>query len=251
MPKTAKPEPRGGTVHADLSGGADGHNGPAKEDFLFFVGQFKKADKRVADERAARKRLRQRAQNAGVNLDMADRAIAELDRDEGTTLSNLRDLQRYLEFLNLPVAHQMSFFDSPAAGKRRQEEDVLMRAYNEGKSRGVMGIDPDEMAYPPLTKEGMRHAEGWGDGQAINLAKLAENSEAMEAERKAEEKAAADKIAKKKAAAEEKAAKATEPKPEANGKKRHKAKGADAATQAETSPAAEASEEASEAATAH
>ena len=191
MPETARIEHAiPGKQLPDLSAAANS-NGPDRDEFLFMVGQLESADSKVKEARDGRKKLRQHFSNRGVNLDAMDLAMAELDKEDGTTLDNLRDLKRYFEFLNLPIGHQFSFLDH-ASPVVRPAIDVLAQAYNDGRERGIKGLNTDDQKWMPMTPEGQEHLRGWTDGQKVHHAKFRDlatgltEAEAAEAKKKAE-----------------------------------------------------------------
>lgn len=199
MARTAKIEanPKKGAALPDLSAAA-ASNGPDREEALFMMGQFLSADALVRDARNARKRLRNQAKLRGFDLEQFDLAIAEREREDGTTLDNLKTFKRYCEFLGLPVGSQLQFF-SDGETTAFSEEALLKRAHDEGYELGVMGKNPDDQAYPPMSPEGQKHAKGWHEGQKVLLdkfAKLSADMAALDADK-------AKKAAKKKAAAED------------------------------------------------
>lgn len=192
MAKTAKVEldKRKEKPLPDLSAGKDADNAPTREDALFMMGQFIAAKEKIKEAQRANKRLRRRATNMGFNLTEFDRAIAEREHEDNTTLDNLRDFKRYCEFFGLPIGTQLDFLDKPKAARNGKIEE---RARKDGYERGVMGKSPDEQAYPPMTAEGQAHMEGWHSGQRINLDKFAKLSEEFSAEEAARKAKAAKK----------------------------------------------------------
>lgn len=215
MPETAtlKDPTKDARKIPDLSSAAAASNGPDRDEFLFMVGQLAKADMALDEAKLARKKLRQHFQNRGVNLAMMDVAIEECDREDGTTVSNMRDLKRYLEFMGLPLGFQLSIFDEPQG---TSSVGIEQQAFDEGRELGLKGINPDEQKWPPMTPEGQAHIKGWHDGQAVLLKKFTELSEEMKQAEAADARVKAEKDAKKAA----KAAKmkgGEEPAPEAPG----------------------------------
>lgn len=207
MPRTAKIEHHS-NVLPDLTAEQSGHNGPTREDFLFFCGRLAAADKDIKEAKDRRKKLRQFFQNQGVNLRMMDEAIAERGREDGTTVSNLRDMKRYCEYLGLPIGKQFDLFDQPVTAGN---VDTEAAAYDEGKELGIKGLNPDTQKWLPTTPEGQAHQNGWADGQAILLSKIQTLSDGLqEAERQAEAEKA-EKERKKAERAAKRAAKAAIP----------------------------------------
>lgn len=205
MPETAVINHTSGAKLPDLSKeGQISSNGPDRDEFLFMVGQIKRADDEITEKRTARKKLRQHFSNRGVNLAMMDLAIAEAEREDGTTISNMRDLKRYYEFMGLPIGHQFQLFDGPLAAAA--DIDIMARAFTEGRERGIKGEFPDEQKWLPVSPEGQEHQRGWGEGQAVHLAKIKGLSDGIAADERAEAEARTKREAKKKA----KAAKASD-----------------------------------------
>lgn len=186
MARTARIEEPAGKSHPlpDLSGAAAPTNGPDREEFLFMVGQIARANEALKAARDAKKKLRSHFKLRGVDLEQMDLAIAEKEREDGTTVDNLRTFKRYCEFLGLPIGSQMQLFDSPQ-GNGVSHETILKKAYADGYERGVMGKNPDTQAYPEMMPEGQEHMRGWSDGQDVLKAKFVRLSEAMAAEEKA------------------------------------------------------------------
>jgi hypothetical protein len=209
MPRTAKIEHQS-NVLPDLTAPQQTSNGPGKEDFLFFVGRLAAADKAVKTAKDARKKLRQFFQNQGVNLQMMDAAIAEREKEDGTTISNLRELKRYCEYLSLPIGKQFDLFDAPVTSGAI---DYEQQAFEEGRELGIKGLNADDQKWLPTTPEGQAHQKGWADGQAVLLGKLksledgmSEAERAAEAVKAAKEKKKADRAAKKAAKSDDAAA---------------------------------------------
>lgn len=202
MPRTAQIDHKS-DIHPDLTQEQPGHNGPSREDFLFFVGRLAAADKEVKEMKDRRKKLRQFFQNQGVNLSMMDAAIAEREKEDGTTISNLADLKRYFNYLGLPIGKQFDLFEAPAAADQKLEE----AAYEEGRELGIKGLNADDQKWLPTSPEGQAHQKGWADGQAVLLSKLKGLSDGMDEAEKAAAAAKAEKEKKKAARAAKKAAK--------------------------------------------
>lgn len=155
------------------------------------VGQIARANEALKAARDAKKKLRSHFKLRGVDLEQMDLAIAEKEREDGTTVDNLRTFKRYCEFLGLPIGSQMQLFDSPQ-GNGVSHETILKKAHSDGYERGVMGKNLDTQAYPEMTPEGQEHMRGWNEGRKVNLDKFTRLSEAMAAseKEKAEKKAA-------------------------------------------------------------
>lgn len=174
----------------DLSASA---NGPSREDLLFFVGQFKSVDEKIAETKTMRKKIRQQATLRGIKLDVLDRVIDEMAREDSTTLENLRDFQTYSKLLMVPIGFQMQLFDSPSQ-PGPSVEALNARAKREGYELGIQGLNPDEQKWLPMSPEGQAHVAGWNDGQQVlrdKFVKLNADMAAAEAE-KAKKKAKKD-----------------------------------------------------------
>lgn len=200
MPETARivDHPKKSTPLPDLSGPA-ASNGPDRDEFLFMVGQLAKADAAVAQAKLDRKKLRQHFGNSGVNLTMMDLAIKEAEREDGTTINNMRDFKRYAEFLGLPIGTQISLFDAPP---RDASPDLEAGAFKDGRERGLKGQNPDEQKWMPMTPEGQAHLRGWREGQDVVLSKFKDLQSGLKL---AEQEAAKARAAKKAARAAERA----------------------------------------------
>lgn len=199
MPRTARLKEHEGKTLPDLSAPAKeatASNGPDRDEFLFAVGHQKKLKLAIEEARAVAKKFRNHLKLRGFNLAMMDMAMEEADREDGTTIANMRDLKRYYEFMGLPIGHQFTLFDAPQAANGNAAADLMAKAFAEGRERGVRGEFPDEQKWQPLTPEGQEHQRGWSEGQGVHLAKLKSLGEAMEEA----DKALAAKVARKKKA---------------------------------------------------
>jgi hypothetical protein len=97
----------------------------------------------------------------------------------------------------LPVGAQADMFTGPASAMSAVEQ-----AYQSGRTRGIMGQNPDEQAYPSNSDLGQEHMRGWHDGQKVlqeQFLALNEAERQAEAEKKAKADAAAQKKAEKEA----------------------------------------------------
>lgn len=205
MARTAKiqADPRKENPLPDLSAASPKTNEPTRDDALFMMGQFAIAQAKLKEAQNSRKRIRQRAKNMGFDLEQFDLAIAERERQDGTTLDNLRTFQRYCQFFDLPIGSQFELFDKPNNGGGASQQSANEKAYREGYELGVMAKDPDEQAYPPMTPEGQEHMRGWHDGQKVNTDKLAKQSEEFAAEEAAKKQKALGKKIKDQVAADD------------------------------------------------
>lgn len=201
MAKRAKTGEHKPTVHPDLTKSATvgSNSGPTREEGLFFAGQIDAADEKVKAAQKFRKSVRSQAKLAGIDLEQLDKARKERDREDGTTLNQLRSFQTYCGWFGLPLGQQMQLFDMPQKKGAHSQEAVLKKARDSGYERGLMGLQPDEQAYPPMTPEGQEHAAGWGEGQKINHEKFLRLNEKISEQ----EAAKAAKRAAKKAAGED------------------------------------------------
>lgn len=204
MPVTATIPPPQGKTLPDLTV-VSNSNGPDRDEFLFMVGQLGKADLELKEKKDARKKLRQHFMNRGVNLAAMDWAIAESEKEDNTTLDNMRDQKRYAEFLGLPIAFQLDFFDQPAASGTGAAVSLMEKAFREGREAGIKGKNCDDQKYPPMTPEGQEHLRGWTEGQQVNLAKFKDLETGLTQAEADAAKAKAAKEAKKAAKAEKKA----------------------------------------------
>lgn len=207
LPRTARLKEHEGRTLPDLTEPPKdtGSNGPDRDEFLFSIGHQKKLQQAIDDARAVMKKFRNHLKLRGFNLAMMDLALDEADREDGTTISNMRDLKRYYEFMGLPIGHQFQLFDAPQAANANG--DLLARAFTDGRERGVRGEFPDEQKWLPVTPEGQEHQRGWAEGQAVHLAKF----KTLETSLAEADKLAATKAAKKAAAKAKAAAEAEEP----------------------------------------
>lgn len=193
MPRTARLKEHEGRTLPDLTAPKQeqASNGPDRDEFLFAIGHQKKLRQAVDEAKAVLKKFRNHLKLRNFNLAMMDAAIDEADREDGTTISNMRDLKRYYEFMGLPIGHQFSLFETPQAAN--SNGDLLAKAFAEGRERGVKGEFPDEQKWLPVTPEGQEHQRGWQEGQAVHLVKF----KALEVSLAEADEAAAKKAVKK------------------------------------------------------
>lgn len=181
MPRTATIEKtKGKTLPDQTAPIAGATNGPDREEALFMMGQFLASKAKIKEARNADTRLRNQAKLRGFDLEQFDRAIAEREREDGTTLDNLLTFKRYCMFLGLPIGSQLELLANPASNGHSQE-DINERAHDDGYELGLMGKNADEQAYPPMTPEGQEHMRGWHAGQEVLLEKFKDLNAKMEA----------------------------------------------------------------------
>lgn len=202
MPVTAKiPDPtEGAAIHPDLAAGGVGHNGPpgmTQDMFLFYLGQIAKAAAAKKEAALALKKIRSRAEVDGVRLMVLDRAVKEMDQDPETTRSELETLQQYCGFMGLPITWQVVPVGTQGSLFGDGSQEVLLtRAFEEGRGLGLMGKNPDEQKYLPISPEGQEHMRGWNEGQDVLLSKLKTLDEPLPEKPKKAKKAKETKAAK-------------------------------------------------------
>lgn len=202
MPKTAVIDPpTPDRIKPDLTAEKHGDNGPSNDDILFFRGQFISHKEKIKEAQALNKKMRQAAKNRGIDVMELDWLIKVADQEDDTELERLRTRKKYAQAAGLPLGWQMDLFDSPGNDNGRAPAEALIeKAKRDGYERGVMGLFPDEQAYPPALPEGQEHMRGWNDGQQVNFEKLRKLNDDIAAEKEAKE---AKKQAKADAAAED------------------------------------------------
>ena len=207
---TISPIETGAKVHPDLTGGTGrmGDNKPGKEDMIFAIGQMDAADATVKEANSARKKVRQHFKNRGFNLDMLDRARDERDKNDGTTLENLKEFKQYCEWLDLPTGFQIGLFDGNASASAKA--DLTEAAYQDGFARGLLAADPDSQKWLPNSPEGQAHLRGWNDGQKVLKDKFEEMNASIAEENKTPEQKATEKAAAKEQKEKDKRDKAAE-----------------------------------------
>lgn len=204
MVKRARVEHRP-KVHKDLGASKEqsateskaepGHNsGQSREEYLFFVGQMRAVEKKEKDLKAEKKRLRSNIKLRGYSIGAMVEAMKEQDRQDGTTIKEMKILKTYYEWMDLPIGHQMQLFDDPQVGKSFDQEAILKRAYQEGFDLGIQGLNSDRQKYPPMTPEGREHDKGWNDAQDRYRSRIKDLSQSNA---EAASKAAARRAAKK------------------------------------------------------
>ncbi len=189
MPRTATiANPTdGATVHPDLT---TGHNGPNREDFLFYAGQVDQIDDQQDALRKRRNAVRRAAKNAGIELKDMDWARAQRDFDPETVADEFKRRAQYAAWFDLAAEIPTDLF--AAADKRASTEDLTEQAKRDGYERGVAGDSMDEQKWLPMTPEGQAYAAAWHEGQKVNFDKLRK----LNADMAAAEKAKAAKAAK-------------------------------------------------------
>lgn len=202
MPELARiPDPlKGATIH-QLP--AVGHNSMLDRDqFLFLRGQLMLVDAEMDTVKKKRKTLRQHLENNGVALEELDDANRFADMESDTVLAKLQRQVQYAQWMGLPLGHQVSFLDMPPSAVAAKS--LTDTAYDDGYRLGLLGKNVDDQKWLPMSSEGMRHQEGWTDGQAVLQKKFIDLNRSMAqveveaAEAKlAKEKAKTDKLAKK------------------------------------------------------
>lgn len=170
-----------------------GHNSMLDRDqFLFLRGQLMLADQEMAEVRNKRKKLRQHLENNGIALEELDDANRFADMESDTVLAKIQRQIQYAQWMGLPIGHQVSFFDS-AAVPPAPASSLLQMAYDDGYRLGLVGQNVDKQKWLPLSPEGMRHIEGWDDGQGVLKQKFIDLNEKMAAADVAKAEAAAEK----------------------------------------------------------
>lgn len=203
MPELARiPDPlKGATIHQLAP---VGHNALLdRDEFLFLRGQLMAVDEEVVTIRKKRKALRNHLENNGVALEELDEANGFADMESETVLAKLQRTIQYANWMGLPIGSQVSFFDLPSS--QSSQKPLADTAYDDGYKLGLLGRNADDQKWLPLTSEGMRHQEGWTDGQAVLQKKFIELNQSMA---QAEVTAAEAKLAKEKAKTEKLAKKA-------------------------------------------
>lgn len=170
-------------------------NGPSDDMVLIFAGKIIEQNAILKAGRNKLKSIRQQAKNAGVTLQRLERAQAFADGNGIEALiEEYQETMRYTGILmGAPVGEQLEFFAT--GNKSGSQEDLVYAAFHKGRTRALLGQEPDSQAYPPSTDLGQEHLKGWNDGdqQRHLQEKLTENSEAEAAKAAAEKKAKKDK----------------------------------------------------------
>lgn len=161
-------------------------NGPSDDMVLIFAGKIIEQNAILKAGRNKLKSIRQQAKNAGVGLDRLERAQRFADGNGIEALiAEYQETMRYTGILlGAPIGEQLEFFAS--GNKSGSQEDLVYAAFHKGRTRALLGQEPDSQAYPPTTDLGQEHLKGWNDGdqQRHLQEKLTENSEAAAAEEK-------------------------------------------------------------------
>jgi len=167
MPRTAKivDAAASATVHADLTAG---HNGPSRDDFLFYVGQVDQIDGQQEALRKRRKSVRRAAKNAGIELKDMDWARHQRDLDPDDVEAEFRCRLQYAGWFDLEMPDDLFAF----ADRRDGAEDLMAQAAREGYEDGVMGKTMDEQKWLPMTPEGQTYAAKHHEGQKVNFDKF-------------------------------------------------------------------------------
>lgn len=175
----------------------------AADTMLFHAGQLAKTFAAKQLHNRAHSKARALFKNSGVGLKWFD-IIDDISQQDDPLEAFDRAMREMFHianvFIGLPPGTQVDLFAGPASALADME-----RAETMGHNRGLMGLSPDEQAYPPNTPLGQKHLEGWYAGQA-KLKQQFEAHNERERQAEAEKKAKADEAAKRKAEREAKAA---------------------------------------------
>lgn len=196
MPKTASiSSPTEDQIKPDLTAEKHGDNGPSRDDLLFFAGQFRLGKEKIKLAQTANKKIRQAAKLRGIEVMILDQVIRIADEEDDTEIDRLRTFKQYAQAFDLPIGSQLDLFDIPAGNGRAPAEALMEKAKRDGYERGLLGQNPNEDAFPPMTEEGQAHIARWHDGQKVNhemFLKLNEEIKAADAAKEAKKQAKAD-----------------------------------------------------------
>ena len=210
-PTTDKP-----TIRPDLRPKG---NLPDSAVVLAFIGQLDKLDLAKQEVADKIKKTKQQAVNAGLVIEELDLARKLRAMDPQTVIEKYARLQHYTKAAEVPIGYQFSLFTQSPGSKDPSQQDLLDQAFREGRAIGLMGGNPDFQKYHQNSDLGMRHEEGWREGQQqLGQIFLEANEKAAKAEaekKQAKEQKAAGKEAKAKEKAEAKDKAAAEKKQKA------------------------------------
>lgn len=171
-------------------------NGPSDDVILVFAGKLEECDLDIKALRDRRKKIVQEANNAGVvEAEMKD-ASKFVSMGIDAALAKFKRFVRYWRVLGGMREEQLTLFAEPNS-KTLSHEEELKKAFDWGRTLGLMGKFPDTQMYQPETPLGQEQIRGWNEGQKVLHEQLMRNSEEEAArKKKAEEDEAAKAAAK-------------------------------------------------------
>jgi hypothetical protein len=159
-----------------------GSNGIDAESFLVWVGRLQQEDVLFGVAKKRRDKLRKLAKNAGLEMQILDRAVKDADKDPDIVLRSLSTYRQYSEWLEAP-GQQISLFEIPNSAllSHAEREEKARRT---GYTLGLLGKFIDDQAYPADNEHHQAHLDGWHSGQKILLDRIQPINIAMDSEGK-------------------------------------------------------------------
>jgi len=175
MPSTAKIDDRAAAKDAALPDKT--HNQPTQAEYLQYVARHNVIEDQIRSLQKKKNLMRREMKNAGFNCKEFDdnRKLALLGDD--AIEDKFRDMFRYAEFRNLPIAHKCGFYDGDRAAA--PDPDIAKRAFTEGLTSGMMGGNFDDNPHELNTDAGQEWQKGYNEGQAVLKQELLDHNASL------------------------------------------------------------------------
>lgn len=153
-----------------------GHNSGAEEAvFHKHVAAMAAADAVLAEAKAARKKVRQKAKADGIALKDLDRVLVIAEMTTGEQRDYLNTQATYLRWLRSPIGAQLALFpdgsdDDPFADPGEDsgaaEQEIVEGARGAGFLAGISGRPESDCPHDGNTPAGMAWLEAFREGEA-------------------------------------------------------------------------------------
>lgn len=163
-----------------LAGAGAGHN-LGRATFLEFCTEHSKVERELADVAETRRSLNRRRKDlrknmaaAGIDIDMFDLHLADLELTQDEREVRAAAYARYMAWRNAPVGFQASMDIATTAdpGDRAFNSHELHTIDGEGFDAGKGGTRRDANPYQPGTEGYQRWDNAWYRGQAVAVERL-------------------------------------------------------------------------------
>lgn len=181
MPKTAKIPDESEQKKAAKPGAKEPKKGNDvvpynQETFLYFVGEQQKLDGKIDVLKAQRKKLRQRAKNAGIAVGLMDTVLNEEDEEDEAIEAREREMQRMRQFLNLPIGFQVNFLDEWEKATPKNDDEIVAGAGTAGYIAGLRGKSLSDNPHGPETPQGQEWMKRFNEGMSELKARIKKNT---------------------------------------------------------------------------
>lgn len=154
------------------------HNLPTQEEFLQYVARHVVLENEINKLKKKKTLMRREMKNAGIDCQTFD-AVRKLHAIGDEAIEDqMRQLTRYMQYMNLPIGTQMGFFDEQP---QEQTTDVVAKALKEGKVAGMMGGNMDDNPHELNTDAGQEWQKGYNEGQAVLKQQLLDHNASLAA----------------------------------------------------------------------